>query len=728
MDKKDEKNNYENKIDYKLRQDIFLSSLPVEVVNKWNETGLHILYENEISMNDKLQKNTLMGFSFDLIEYYKYQPVNVNHFQEDKDSKLNFIKILYNENEPSKKSKDDLFEYVYNLINKNISNDKSVIFIINENNEYDHLDVMKEILKKKSLSQTRIDAKTNHVIIDKYLDIYPISIDLKDDNKKEALKEYIKNDIISFSTILLQKICNYNENIVLSSIFTDFICHNVNDIENQDTYLDKNEWFKNNDNNSISLDQRTIEEIPGINNHIKSKISKIIKLNTIKKSSDGIILYGPPGTGKTMLATVIANSCNRKIYYSSYADWQSKDSGSLGTTLNAMKKSFKEASDNAPSVLFIDEIDSIGKRVPSSDDHNSSYMKAVINALLEEIQGSKNKGDVLIIGATNNINDIDDAIKRRGRLGEHIEISYPTLEGRKEILQYYLKIDDNTANKLAHRVGKCSPADMENFANKVDYEISEGITLENAVNLTIDEMLKTKYPNIDYKNLKPQIALGLVGSAFVYSLLYPHQKITNISLEPGLESFAYMENDTIPYNTIEDKFHYLMYILSPYTTRKIYQNKKIKIFNYKNIIIPFLNNDNKIFEYISKDIEETGFQKNNILNKKTLKKGLTITKNILDMKTIKIFKNIPGHVGSILSLLDNIIDSPTNKNQTLNSAEKELEKMISPYILVISDIAKILLHEKEITGDYFLELFSIYNKKHHGDIKGKLKKQFLKYL
>ena len=728
MDKQQEKITYayDNKIDYTLRQDIFLSSLPVEIVNKWNETGIHILYENETSINDILQSNTLMGFSFDLIEYYKYERLRVHHFQENKNDKLNFIKIIYNEREPEKTNKDELREYVYNLINKNILNDKSVIFIFNENNEHTHLDDMKEIIKKKSLSQTRIDAKTNHEIIDKYLNIYPITID-SHNAKKESLKEHIKNDIIYFSTTLLQKICKYKENIALNSIFNDFICYNTNNPIG-DNYLDKNEWFKTDDNTFISVDQRTISEIPGINSHIKSKISKIIKQNATKKSSDGIILYGPPGTGKTMLATVIANSCNRKIFYSSFADWQSKDSGHLGTTLNAMKKAFKDAYDNAPSVLFIDEIDSIGKRGPSSDDHNSSYMKAVINALLEEIQGSKSKGDVLIIGATNNINDIDDAIKRRGRLGEHIEISYPTLEGRKEILQYYLKINNEDANKLAHRVGKCSPADIESFANKVDYEISEGMTLENAVNLTIDEMLKTKYPNVDYKNLKSQIALGLVGSAFVYSLLYPHNKITNISLEPGLESFAYIENDTIPYNTVEDKFHYLMYLLSPYITRKIYQNKKIKIFNYKNIVIPFLNNDNKIFEYIAKDIEETGFQKNKILNTKILKKGVTITKTLLDMKTGKLLKNIPGHIGGVLTLLDNLIDNPTNENKTLNAAEKELEKMISPYILVISEVAQILLHEKEITGEYFLELFSMYNKKHHGDIKGKIKKQFYRFL
>lgn len=152
----------------------------------------------------------------------------------------------------------------------------------------------------------------------------------------------------------------------------------------------------------------------------------------------GILLSGPPGSGKTSFATALAKSCDAPIVLASAARWQA--TGHLGDMLKAMRKTFAEAAEQAPSILLIDEFDSFTSRGDGTD-HGDNYNRQVINALLELLDGAQSHEGVIVIGATNYPNIIDPALLRAGRLERHFEIRLPDERSREDIFRFYLRGD-----------------------------------------------------------------------------------------------------------------------------------------------------------------------------------------------------------------------------------------------------------------------------------------------
>jgi len=145
----------------------------------------------------------------------------------------------------------------------------------------------------------------------------------------------------------------------------------------------------------------------------------------------GILLSGPPGVGKTIFARALAKQCDVDLVACSLGRWQA--AGHLGDLLKAMRGDFAKAKASAPSILFIDELDSFGDRA-TFDQRHADYSTQVVNALLECIDGLDGREGVVIVGATNSIARIDPAILRSGRLDRHVEIPYPSPEDRLGIL------------------------------------------------------------------------------------------------------------------------------------------------------------------------------------------------------------------------------------------------------------------------------------------------------
>lgn len=146
----------------------------------------------------------------------------------------------------------------------------------------------------------------------------------------------------------------------------------------------------------------------------------------------GILLIGPPGTGKTQLARRVAAAAGIPLFATSYSEWQSAGDGHLGDVLRAIRKTFEKAAANTPSVVFIDEIDSLPRRGEEKKD--ASWFWAVVNALLESVDGAKSREGIVVMAAANHLSRIDPALVRPGRLNRVIEVSRPDGEALAHII------------------------------------------------------------------------------------------------------------------------------------------------------------------------------------------------------------------------------------------------------------------------------------------------------
>lgn len=147
----------------------------------------------------------------------------------------------------------------------------------------------------------------------------------------------------------------------------------------------------------------------------------------------GILLYGAPGTGKTLLAKAVANESDANFFYVGGPEIISKY---VGESEERLRKLFAEAQENAPSIIFIDEIDAIA---PKREEVMGEVEKRMVSQLLTVLDGLKARGDVIVIGATNRPDSIDQALRRPGRFDREIEIGVPDKVGRKEILSIHVR-------------------------------------------------------------------------------------------------------------------------------------------------------------------------------------------------------------------------------------------------------------------------------------------------
>lgn len=201
-----------------------------------------------------------------------------------------------------------------------------------------------------------------------------------------------------------------------------------------------------------------------------------------------ILISGPPGCGKTSISEAIAHELEIPFITASYGQWQGAGTGHLGDLIAAMQKSFKDARTAAPSILFIDEIDSLSSR-DVSVGKNQDWNTKVINAFLEELDGTKNNDGIIFIGATNYPERIDKALKRSGRLGLYFKIEPPSANDLAKIykdllfdsdaLSFFIDNDDEFTKIYCERAKwnyqkfgnislKLTGADVEAICSKIN--------------------------------------------------------------------------------------------------------------------------------------------------------------------------------------------------------------------------------------------------------------------
>lgn len=190
----------------------------------------------------------------------------------------------------------------------------------------------------------------------------------------------------------------------------------------------------------------------------------------------GILLYGPPGTGKTLIARAIANETGAYLHVINGPEVMSKMSGESESNL---RKAFEEAEKNAPSIIFMDEIDSLA---PNREKTQGEVERRIVSQLLTLMDGMKERSNVIVLGATNRPNAVDPALRRFGRFDREVEIGVPDEVGRLEVLEIHTRNmildEDVDMEEIAREIhgftgsdiaSLCSEAAMQHIREKLPY-------------------------------------------------------------------------------------------------------------------------------------------------------------------------------------------------------------------------------------------------------------------
>ena len=273
------------------------------------------------------------------------------------------------------------------------------------------------------------------------------------------------------------------------------------------------------------------------------------------KIPKGVLLVGPPGTGKTLLAKAIANEANVPFYSVAGSEFVEMF---IGIGAARIRDLFKKASENTPCIVFIDEIDAVGRERGAGIGGGNDEREQTLNQLLTEMDGFKENKGVIVVGATNRVDILDAALLRPGRFDRQITVGLPDRLGRIGILKVHARnkpFDESVSLvQLANRTPGFSGADLANLLNEsaiLATRYKKKTITKNEVNEAADRIIGgiAGATMEDTKN-KKLIAYHEVGHAIVGSVLENHDDVEKVTLIPrggakGLTWFAPEEDQTL---------------------------------------------------------------------------------------------------------------------------------------------------------------------------------------
>lgn len=423
--------------------------------------------------------------------------------------------------------------------------------------------------------------------------------------------------------------------------------------------------------NAVATENNTpqigFEQVAG-NNEAKESVQDMVDFikNPEKYSKygarmpRGIIFYGSPGTGKTLMAKAIAGEAGVPFFAVSGSDFVQMY---VGVGANRVRELFKKAREKGKAVIFIDEIDAIGKARTSGANGSNDERDQTLNALLVEMSGFSSSEGIVVIAATNRLDTLDEALLRPGRFDRQIEIGLPDLNGRKDILKTHMAnkpiADSISIDNLAKNTVYFSGAMLENLLNEAAINAAKNASKE-ITQKDIDVAYYTVIAGSEKKD-RSQIkqkdreitAYHEAGHALATKLLQPENSVTKITIIPSTKGAG-----GFCVNVAPDKMYY---------TKAELKAQMISLLAGRAAEEVVFGQDN-ITTGASNDIQRV----NAIIEDYITKYGMSTTAGIAKISEADKYKEYATHINELYNNTLKLVEE--NRNILENIAQALLEK------------------------------------------------------
>ncbi|NLS10035.1 ATP-dependent zinc metalloprotease FtsH [Nesterenkonia sp. MY13] len=300
------------------------------------------------------------------------------------------------------------------------------------------------------------------------------------------------------------------------------------------------------------MPQVTFEDVAGAEeaveelHEIKEFLSEPEKFQRLgAKIPKGVLLYGPPGTGKTLLAKAVAGEAGGSFYSISGSDFVEMF---VGVGASRVRDLFKQAKENAPAIIFVDEIDAVGRQRGAGVGGGNDEREQTLNQLLVEMDGFDPNANIIVIAATNRPDVLDPALLRPGRFDRQIPVEAPDFAGRQQILKVHAKgkpmVDDLDMEQVARKTPGFTGADLANVLNEaalLTARSNADLIDDRAIDEAIDRVMAgpQKRTRLMKDHERRVTAYHEGGHALVAAALNYSAPVTKITILPRGRALGY---------------------------------------------------------------------------------------------------------------------------------------------------------------------------------------------